>query len=100
MSLRGVLLESVIKKAESFLDGQYVAPTAEELTAVRKVLGLPMKEAAHKTKVSLRTWCSRESGEGATKMLPQEFAMMTLFILRATAEWGRLAQKLQSKIEP
>lgn len=93
------LLENVLRKAESFLDGEYVAPTPEELTAVRKTLGITRDVAAKKTKVSLRTWTSREGGEGASTMRAQEFAMVTLFLLRATPEWGRLANKLQQPIQ-
>ena len=46
--------------------------------------------------VSLRTWISRESGDGKSGMPAPEFAMLTLFLLRSTAYWGRLAQKLQA----
>ncbi|MFC3109510.1 hypothetical protein ACFQAT_28170 [Undibacterium arcticum] len=57
---------------------------------------LRRKDAAVKIGISLRTWISRESGNGKSGMPAQEFAMLTLFLLRSTAYWGRLANKLQA----
>jgi DNA-binding XRE family transcriptional regulator len=84
------LLQSLIKKAQLFLNGHYVRPEAEELTALRKKLGVTMDQAAHKIHVSPRTWSTRENGAGQSTMPIQEFAMLVLFLLRETKEWSTL----------
>ncbi|MFD2274620.1 hypothetical protein ACFS07_35565 [Undibacterium arcticum] len=60
---------------------------------MRKTLQLRRKDAAVKIGISLRTWISRESGNGKSGMPAQEFAMLTLFLLRSTAYWGAASEQ-------
>jgi DNA-binding transcriptional regulator YiaG len=92
------LMETLTAKATRFLAGDYHAPTGEELTAVRKQLGMSMKVAAFLLGVSERTWLTREGKVGSSEMPPQEFAMLVLFFLRKTPSWALLMAQLMAKL--
>lgn len=87
------LVAALVGKVATFLAGKYEPPTGEELTALRKHVGLSMSDAARIIDVSQRTWYAREADAG-TKMTRGEFALVLLFLLRLTPEWRSIARSL------
>lgn len=88
-----VLVAELVAKVTTFLAGQYEPPTGEELTALRKHVGLSMSDAAYIIGVNQRTWYAREADSGMT-MTQGEFALVLLFMLRLTPEWRSIARAL------
>lgn len=86
------LVAALVAKVAAFLAGKYEPPTGEELTALRKHVGLSMSEAAGIIGVSQRTWYAREADSGM--MTQGEFALVLLFMLRLTPEWRSIVRAL------
>lgn len=91
-------LDALVKKAELFFDGVYSPPTKNELKALRNTLRITKAVAASTVDISLRTYTLRESGEGVSDMSEQEFALLVLFLLRATPYWSKVSPQCLNPI--
>lgn len=84
---RALHMQNLICKSLRFLQGHYEAPTTIELKVLRKELGLRKVDLCRKIDISLRTMTERESGNGLSSLSRHEFAMIFLFVIRATKQW-------------
>lgn len=92
-------LNSLVEKAEHFFVGDYKPPTTAELKALRKELSLTKVDAAAAVGISIRTWSTREAGNGASGMPEDEFSMVVLFLLRSTNYWKQIDKECFESIK-